>query len=122
MRTLLFELRPAAMQNQTLGQLLDPLVEAVRARTRVLVSPNAEGDRKLPEHVTLTLLRIAQESLNNVAKHAEATEVTVNVVCDLEGVVLRVTDDSRNFDVETIPAGHHGLGIMGERPKNQGNL
>jgi PAS domain S-box-containing protein len=120
MRTLLFELRPDAMQNQTLGQLLDPLAEAARARTRAMVSLNVEGDRILPENVTIALLRIAQESLNNVAKHAEATEVNVDLACGPEGVVLRIRDDGRGFDPADIPPGHFGIGNMTDRARKIG--
>jgi PAS domain S-box-containing protein len=120
MRTLLFELRPAAMQNQTFGQLLGPLVESAYARTRAKVSLNLEGDRTLPEHITMALHRIAQESLNNVAKHAEATTVNVNLVCDPERVVLRITDDGRGFDPADIPPGHFGVGIMDDRARKIG--
>jgi signal transduction histidine kinase len=120
MRTLLFELRPAAMENKPLGQLLEPLAEAAYARSRAKVSLNVEGDRTVPADVTRTLLRIAQESLNNVAKHAEATEVNISLVLGPAGVVLRIADDGRGFDVEAIPAGHYGLGIMRERASEIG--
>ena len=120
MRTLLFELRPDAMQNETLGQLLDPLAETARARTRATVSLNIEGDRILPEEVTIALHRIAQESLNNVAKHAEATKVDITLVCGPEGVVLRTRDDGRGFDPADIPPGHLGVGIMSERARKIG--
>jgi signal transduction histidine kinase len=120
MRTLLFELRPAAMQNQTFGQLLGPLVESAYARTRAKVSLNLEGDRTLPEHVTMALHRIAQEALNNVAKHAEATTVDVNLVCGPEEVVLRIADDGRGFDPADIPPGHFGVENMGDRARKIG--
>jgi PAS domain S-box-containing protein len=120
MRTLLFELRPAAMKNQTLGQLLDPLIESARSRTRALVYLNVAGDRTLPENVTMAMLRIAQESLNNVAKHAEATEVNVDLACGPEGVVLRIRDDGRGFDPADIPPGHFGIGNMTDRARKIG--
>jgi PAS domain S-box-containing protein len=122
MRTLLYELRPVAMQDQTLGQLLGLLTEAAYARTRAKVSLNVEADCTLPEDVTLALHRIAQESLNNVAKHAEATEVDVTLVCDPEGVVLRISDDGRGFNPADIPPGHFGIGNMAERAHKIGAI
>jgi len=67
MRSLLLELRPDTLRDQTLGNLLETQVVAVRARTQAEVFLNVECDPQLPEDVTITLHRIAQESLNNVA-------------------------------------------------------
>jgi signal transduction histidine kinase len=64
--------------------------------------------------------RIAQESLNNVVKHADATEVSITLDCDRNGVVLRVRDNGCGFDPSTIPAGHLGLSIMAERIETLG--
>jgi PAS domain S-box-containing protein len=122
MRTLLLEMRPAAMQDRTLGQLLAPLAEAARVRSRTEVNLLIEGDRVLPESVTTHLQRIAQESLNNAIRHAEAKTVQIQLVCDTEGVALRIADDGCGFDVERLPAGHHGLGIMRERAQEIGAL
>lgn len=120
MRTLLFELRTEAVQDQTLGQLLGPLAEAAIARARAMVNLRIEGDRPLPKNVTMALHRIAQESLNNVAKHAEATTVDIDLNCSPEGVVLRISDDGRGFDPAHIPSGHMGIGIMAERAREIG--
>ena len=120
MRTLLLELRPSALRDQAMGQLLEMLVEAARARSGAIVTLKIEGDRPLPEDVTITLHRITQESLNNVAKHAEASEINIRLICDTEQVVLHIADDGRGFDPETIPSGHLGVGIMRERAQKIG--
>jgi signal transduction histidine kinase len=122
MRTLLFELRPIAMRNQTLGQLLDPLIEVVRARTQANAHLTVKGDRILPEDVTAALFRIAQEALNNVTRHSQATEVKLNLACNPKEVVLCITDNGRGFDAATIPPGHLGLGIMAERAQKIGAM
>jgi PAS domain S-box-containing protein len=120
MRTLLIELRPSALRDKTLGQLLELLADAARAHTGAIVSLNVESECPLPEDVTIALYRIAQESLNNVAKHAEASEVNVRLICDPEEVVLHIADDGYGFDPETIPPGHLGVGIMRERAQKIG--
>jgi signal transduction histidine kinase len=120
MRTLLFELRREAMEEQTLDQLMGPLAEAARARSRADVHLQIEEDRPLPKNVTVGLHRIAQESLNNVTKHAEATTVDVDLNCSSEGVVLRISDDGRGFDPAHIPPGHMGIGFMTERAREIG--
>jgi two-component system nitrate/nitrite sensor histidine kinase NarX len=120
MRVLLLELRPSALQDQTMDQLLKMLVEAARTRSGAIVTLKVEGDHPLPEDVTMALHRIAQESLNNVAKHAEASEINVRLICDPEEVVLHIADDGCGFDPETIPSGHLGVGIMRERAQKIG--
>ena len=115
MRSLLMELRPEALRGQTLGPLLEMSVAGARGRTQANVVLNVEGDRQLPEDITLALYHIAQEALNNVAKHAEASEVVVELTCNPKGAKLCVRDDGRGFDPHAIPAGHFGVGIMGER-------
>jgi PAS domain S-box-containing protein len=120
MRTLLLEMRAAAMPQKTLGQLLASNAEAAQARTRAKVKLRVTGDRLLPEHVTEHLQRIAQESVNNAIRHAEADVVRVDLVCDPDGVSMRITDDGRGFDVERLPEGHHGLNIMQERAEEIG--
>jgi PAS domain S-box-containing protein len=120
MRSLLLELRPDTLKDQTLGKLLETLVAAARARTRAAVSLKVESDCLLPENVTLTLHRIAQESLNNIAKHAEASEVVIHLNCSPESAKLSIEDNGRGFDPQTIPAGHLGIGIMRERAQKIG--
>jgi len=120
MRTLLLEMRPAAMREKTLGQLLAPIVQAARVRSGARVELRITGDRILPQYVTEHLQRIALESLNNAIRHAEAEIVRVDLDCGPDGVSLRITDDGRGFDVERLPASHHGLNIMHERAQEIG--
>jgi PAS domain S-box-containing protein len=120
MRTMVIELRPAAVSGKTVGQLLQTLVEANQPRINGPVSFVVEGDRILPENVTIAFYRIAQEAFHNAAQHADATEVDVKVVFDQEGVILNVRDNGRGFDQNMIPAGHFGLNIMAERIEEVG--
>ena len=120
MRTLLLELRPAATRERTLGQLLAPVVEAARSRSRANVNLSIVGDRVLPENVTLHLQRIAREAMNNALEHAEAATIKVDLVCDPDEVVLRIADDGQGCDAQRSPAGHHGLDIMRERAEDIG--
>jgi len=70
----------------------------------------------VPLDVKIALYRIAQEALNNVVKHSGAARATVALqAAEGGGVELRVQDDGQGFDVAQAPAGHFGLGNMGER-------
>jgi len=119
MRTLLLELRPAALTDAELSELLYQLAESITGRARVPVDVCIEGDCALPVEVKVALYRIAQESLNNVAKHSGASQATVRIRCGDE-VELTVTDDGFGFDVDSVPAESLGLGIMRERAKGIG--
>lgn len=115
MRTLLLELRPAALTEAELGDLLRQLAEAMTGRTRVPVTLAVEGERSVPPDVQITLYRIAQEGLNNVAKHAGARAVAMRLRLGPEDVELRIGDDGQGFDPVSVAPGHFGLRIMRER-------
>jgi signal transduction histidine kinase len=120
MRTLLLELRPAALTDTALGELLDYLAQAMGSRARLTITASVEGECPLPPDVQIALYRIAQESLHNVARHAEATAVDLSLRCDREQVELHIRDNGRGFDPCVIPAGHLGVGIMRERAEEVG--
>jgi signal transduction histidine kinase len=122
MRTLLLELRPSALADAELGDLLRQLAEATTGRARVPVDVQIEGEYShgctssaMPPDVKVALYRIAQEALNNVAKHSDAGQATVRLCCGPERVALHVADDGRGFDADAIPPDHLGVGIMRER-------
>jgi signal transduction histidine kinase len=121
MRTLLLELRPAALVETSLSDLLHQLAEAALGRAGVPVTTVVSGDCNLPSDVHVALYRIAQEALNNVIKHARASQAEVHLRCaaatDGTGreVELRIWDDGRGFDPQGIAPDHLGLGIMRER-------
>ena len=115
MRTLLLELRPAALADAELGDLLRQLAESITGRARVPVALTVEGQRSLPPDAKVSLYRIAQEALNNVAKHAGASQATVNLRCQPRRVTLHISDDGRGFDPKSISPESLGLGIMRER-------
>jgi len=122
MRTLLMELRPSAMKDADPVELFKHLTEAFTGRTGILVDFSVEGsaDCHMPEEVKLAFYRIAQEGLNNVAKHAEAEKVSFRFNCDSGAETLTITDDGQGFARELIPGGHLGLEIMKERAESIG--
>ena len=74
---------------------------------------------RLPNEVELSLYRIAQEALNNVAHHANAGHASLNIAFEKE-IQLNVTDDGVGFKVpasptDFAPSGHFGLLGMRER-------
>jgi signal transduction histidine kinase len=115
MRTLLVELRPAAMQEAELNDLIRHLGNAFIARARIPLSLSIEGNQPLPLDVKIAFYRVAQEALHNIAKHAEATQAWVNLNYTPAGVHLTIRDDGIGFDLNKLKPDHFGLGIMRER-------
>ncbi|MEU5208517.1 histidine kinase [Streptomyces sp. NPDC020742] len=109
--------RPAARAPQPDATSLSPLVaganeRGLRARLEVVGHPET-----LPVQVRRALYRIAQETLTNAAKYAPGAEVTLSVVCQLDGVGMTVTNGpaTRPAPAELPPGGGHGLIGLTER-------
>lgn len=115
MRTLLFELRPAALDQVSLPDLLKQLSEAVSGRERLPVHPDLSGECEIPCDVKVQIYRIAQESLNNVVKYAHATRVELTLRLDADHVHLEIQDDGTGFDPACVRPTSLGLRIMRER-------
>ncbi|HMQ55150.1 MAG TPA: GAF domain-containing protein [Anaerolineae bacterium] len=120
MRTLLLELRPAALAETRLAELLRQLGDAMAGRIQAPVELTVEGYRPFPAEVKLALYRIAQEALHNIAKHAHASQVEIKLVSQPEQVSLRISDNGYGFDPGTILPHQLGLSIMAERASSVG--
>jgi two-component system nitrate/nitrite sensor histidine kinase NarX len=114
MRILLWELRPSNLVNTTMDILLTHLVNAVQARTKMTIECTVERTPVLPEDVHIAFYRIAQESLNNIVKHSQATEASIHLTVEGEQARLRIRDNGRGFRLEGASSGL-GLGTMRER-------
>lgn len=122
MRGLLAELRPLVLTDSELGDLLRQLGDALTSRTNIPVEvtgqgalPAQPGQGALPADVQVAFYRVCQEALNNIAKHARASQVKIDLQYDSEVVALQIRDNGRGFDPARIPAGHYGLSMMRER-------
>jgi len=121
MRTLLMELRPAALEDVPLPDLLQQLSEAFTGRARVPVDLNLDRTINLPPNVKIGFYRIAQEALNNISKHARASQVQIHLVQENGHVQMLISDNGIGFDLHknNLPD-HFGLGIMEERAQSVG--
>ncbi len=120
MRTLLLELRPAAVTQARLDDLIRQLIEAAAGRARLTVEYHVDGQRPLPDDVKIAVYRIAQEALNNIVKYAKACQVTVDLRQQPMGVRLMVADSGVGFDPAGVGPGHLGQKIMRERAETIG--
>ncbi len=120
MRTMLLELRGDPLEQIPLHQLLRNVVEATESRTRTRVSLTIEGDGPLPPVVHVTLYRVTQEALNNVARHAQADQAWVDLRLLPGQALLTVRDDGRGFAPGPLGPAHLGLRSMRERAAEAG--
>ena len=122
MRILMVELRPAALTDGDLGDLLRLLASALTGRAKIPVTVNVTGKGALPAEVQVAFYRLCQEGLNNIARHSKAKRVDIQLQYGpADGAVeLRIHDDGRGFDPANIRSGHYGLSIMRERAEAVG--
>jgi len=109
-------LRPFVLDDLGLGPGLESLARSVGGlEVEVDVEPVA-----LAPHVEAALYRIAQEALQNVMKHAEASSVLMHLSVSEDGVRLIVADNGRGFDEETVSAAAEerpSYGLVGIRER-----
>lgn len=133
MRTLLLELRPIGLGEVGLEDLLKQLAEGVSGRIRAQVNVHIEGEAILPIDAKLAFYRIAQEALNNAAKHSGAERVEIEIKSTpaptsrkrrkagirqqffSQSVSMSIRDNGHGFDPALVIGEHLGLGIMQER-------
>ncbi len=123
LRRVCTELRPPMLDTLGLGAAIRALAEEWSDRHGVPVSLELPSDgelRSLSDEVAVSFYRVVQEALTNVARHADANQVTVQLVWEGTTLILTVLDDGcgfilpRNFQGLTAD-GHFGLVGMQER-------
>ena len=90
---------------------------AARAGMSVRTAGKYERAGALPPRVEAELLRIAQEALANVRRHAHATQVAVLFRTTPEEAILTIRDNGLGFEPRRPVEGHHGIVGMRERAK-----
>jgi len=114
LRTLIVKIAPTDLTGDTLPDALEDLVQPLRA-SGVEAAVRCRDCRLDPEEAKL-VFRVAQEALRNVARHAGAKRVTVDLASSVNGRTLTVSDDGRGLDPEELMAsrrnGHVGLALL----------
>ena len=114
-RTLVTALTPVTLEAGTLGDTVRRVTSATRAQAGIEAHAEVTGTaRRLPTGTEVVLLRVCQEALANVRKHADARQVRVRLCYAGTTVRLTVTDDGKGFD----PGGTTGgYGLKGMRDR-----
>ncbi|WP_243144984.1 cache domain-containing protein [Litoreibacter roseus] len=110
------DLRPGVLDDLGLGPALKSLIDAFRARTGIdTYFETVVFRNRLDDDAKIALYRIAQEALTNVERHADATEVKVDVFGHRKGATLRIQDNGRGLTTPGGGSGGLGLRNMQER-------
>ena len=120
LRNLLFEFHPKALRDTRLSILVRQLGDVLTGRTRIPLEITIVNDNQLPENVKIAFYRVAQEAFNNIAKHAQATQVTAVLESVPNKCQLSINDNGIGFDLGSASAGTLGLKIMQERAEEIG--
>ena len=83
--------------------------------TSIPITFHADPTPPMPAPVTETLIRAVAEALANVANHAKAQNVEVNVRMKGKSLLVTIQDDGQGFDASAIPSGHYGILGIKER-------
>jgi PAS domain S-box-containing protein len=116
-RRIAADLRPVMLDDLGLVPAIEWLVNDFTSRYGIRVEANVEhGDTKFSPDAATTLFRIVQEALTNVAKHAEATLVTLTISVEGGECTLRVSDNGQGEHDRVVPEGK-SFGLLGMRER-----
>ncbi len=115
MKSLIFELRPESLQSEGLIMALRKHLRALELRYRFNLSLEFSEEPDITLKAKEMLYRITQEAMNNVVKHAKATQVLIRLMVQEDFLRLDISDNGLGFDTEQEFPGHLGLHSMRER-------
>jgi signal transduction histidine kinase len=121
LRRLIRALRPLYLDDLGLVAALDMLVRETQDSSEASIQFQKTGvERRLSPDVELALYRISQEALNNIQRHAAASQVEIKIEFSSDQVLLSITDNGSGFEppespAEFAPSGHFGLLGLYER-------
>jgi len=98
-------------------EAVDWLLKNFSKRTGVTTVFNAPADKvTLDEARAIAVFRVLQESLTNITRHAQASNVKVRLYCKDQVLHINVVDDGKGFDLKVV-RNKHGFGLMGMRER-----
>ncbi|MBN9410101.1 MAG: CHASE3 domain-containing protein [Burkholderiales bacterium] len=118
-RRIIEDLRPSSLSNLGLVPSLEILGREFAQRSGLDIETVLEPV-ELEENDQLTVYRLVQESLTNIGKYAQATEVGIALKDYSSHVTVEVSDNGKGFDVSRVVAGSHGLAGMRHRVEAAG--
>jgi signal transduction histidine kinase len=119
-RSLIFELRPETLERHGLVAAIERQAQPLRVREQLALHFDLGKEPNCALNIKETVYRIAQESLNNIGKHASARDVWVKLEVVASDLCLEVRDNGAGFDPTLDYGGHLGLQVMRERAERLG--
>lgn len=121
MRLLIFELRPPILEKDGFVAALQRRLDSVEARSGIQTTLYTEGELHLTSQQESELYWISLESLNNVIKHAEATQVKIELIGKDGYISLVIADNGIGFEPESVDkSGGQGIRNIRERSEHIG--
>ena len=117
-RKMAYRFHPSILDDLGLLKSVRRLVDEFSERTGIQCSyVHKDPVSTLPPDVTICIYRVVQECLSNISRHAQASQVEVELICESDGVSLSVRDNGAGFDSShgAQMSGHLGLLSMKER-------
>jgi signal transduction histidine kinase len=118
-RRIIEDLRPSSLSNLGLKAAIEILASELGARSDLQIDTDIEPF-ELDEAAEITLYRMVQESLTNVAKYAQASEVGVRLVREGDQIIATVRDNGKGFDASRVRGSTQGLVGMRYRVQARG--
>jgi signal transduction histidine kinase len=118
-RRIIEDLRPSSLSNLGLKAAVEILATELGARAELKINTDIEPFQ-LDEAVEITLYRMVQESLTNVAKYADAAEVDVRMKREGDQIIATVRDNGKGFDASRVRGSAQGLVGMRYRVQARG--
>jgi PAS domain S-box-containing protein len=121
MRLLIYQLRPEVLKEEGLVSALRQRLELVENKVAIQTNLTVNQIRRLSDQVEDTLYWTAIEALNNITKHAQASQIWVQINVEEDRVILTIEDDGKGFDLnETHHQSGMGLNNIRERLQKEG--
>ncbi|WP_227521519.1 MULTISPECIES: sensor histidine kinase [Bacillus] len=115
MRALLLHLRPVSLTNETLCRAIEQLIEELERKTPITFHRNIETLNTLSNATEDHLFRIIQEALANILRHADASEVDIEIHEKNDYVYIFISDNGIGFELNQQKLASYGLQTMRER-------
>jgi NarL family two-component system sensor histidine kinase LiaS len=109
------ELHPGTLESNGLVVALKELVAEWSRLNKISANVHISDEYNLPKEIERPLFRVIQEALSNIARHSQASQIGLEMVCEHKELLIRLSDNGKGFDVAVAEGRGVGLRSMRER-------